>query len=113
VFPWFNGSYLKKIYGEVLILSMELKNSMEEFVERYIDKVMKEVNMCTCQKCRYDVMAIALNNLKPLYTVTRSGALFNKVKSMESQYEAQIISEITKAAKIVMKDTKHDEKEKE
>ncbi len=91
--------------------TMDLKNSMEEFVERYIDGVMKELDMCTCQKCKFDVMAIALNNLPPLYTVTRSGALFNKVKSMESQSEARIISEITKAAKIVMKDAKHYEKE--
>ena len=93
--------------------TMELKNSMEEFGERYMDGVLKELDMCTCQKCRFDVMAIALNNLPPLYTVTRNGALFNKVKSMESQSGAKIISEITKAAKIVMKDAKHYEKKEE
>lgn len=92
---------------------MKLRNYMEENVERYVDGIMEELDMCTCQKCRMDVMAIALNNLPPRYTVTRNGALFNKLRAFESQSEAKIISEITKAAKIVMKDPNHYENEEE
>lgn len=92
---------------------MQLKNCMEDSVERYIDNVINELDMCTCDKCRLDVMAIALNNLPPQYTVTKDGALYNKVKTMESQFRTKIIAEIVKAAKIVMKDAKHYEKEEE
>lgn len=90
---------------------MILKNCMEDAVLLYVDEIMKELDMCTCQKCRYDIMAIALNNLSPQYTVTREGVLFNKLKNTSNQADAKIISEITKAAKIVMKDAKHYEKE--
>lgn len=92
---------------------MELKNCMEDAVERYVDDIMEELDMCTCNKCRYDVMAIALNNLSPQYTVTEEGALYNKVKSMEVQFDTRVIAEVTKAAKVVMKDARHYEKEKE
>lgn len=92
---------------------MQLKNCMEDSVERYIDDIINELDMCTCDKCRLDVMAIALNNLPPQYTVTKDGALYNKVKTMESQFRTKIIAEITKAAKIVMKDAKHYEKEEQ
>jgi len=90
---------------------MELKNCMEDAVERCVDSVMKEFDMCRCQKCRYDVMAIALNNLTPQYTVTEAGVLYNKVKSMEASFDTKIVAEITKAAKIVMKGARHYEKE--
>lgn len=90
---------------------MEFKNCMEDYVNRYVDGIMNELDMCTCDKCRYDVMAIALNNLPPQYTVTREGVLFNKVKAMDNHFRMQIIAEITKAAEIVSKDAKHYEKE--
>lgn len=92
---------------------MLLKNCMEDAVEHYVDGVMEELDMCRCDKCKYDVMAIALNHLPPQYTVTREGVLFNKVKNMGNQADAKIIAEITKAAKIVMKDAKHYAKEEE
>ncbi len=90
---------------------MKLRNCMEEYVGRYVDGVMSEVGMCCCDKCRYDVMAIALNNLPPQYTVTNEGALFNKVKAMDNHFRMHIIAEITKAAEIVNRDAKHYEKE--
>ncbi len=92
---------------------MELKNCMEDAVNRYVDDIIKELDMCTCEKCKLDVMAIALNNLPPQYTVTDDGFLFNKLKTMELQFEIEIIAEITRAAKIVMKDSRHYEKEEE
>jgi len=86
---------------------------MEDSVGFYVDGIMQELDMCCCDKCRDDVMAIALNNLPPQYVVTRKGALFNKVKFMENQFDTQVIAEVTKAAKIVMKDARHYEKEEE
>ncbi|SDY48041.1 competence protein ComFB [Proteiniborus ethanoligenes] len=89
---------------------MELYNYMEEVVYRYVDEVLKKFDneVCKCEKCRLDIIALALNNLPPRYTVTEKGKLFTKVKEMESQYGVDIIREITKAIEVVSKKPRHD-----
>lgn len=44
-------------------------NLMEGFVESRIDEAMKKFNCCQCEKCRKDVLAIALNKLSPFYVI--------------------------------------------
>ena len=44
-------------------------NLMEGFVESRIDEAMKKFNCCTCDKCRRDIMALALNKLQPFYVI--------------------------------------------
>ena len=43
----------------------KITNCMEISVKECLDKLIEESNGCKCEKCRYDMMAIALNNLKP------------------------------------------------
>lgn len=88
---------------------MRLHNYMEDIVCKYLEQVLdKHNNICKCKKCKLDIMAIALNNLTPLYTVTGKGKLFSKVKGMEKQFEADIVKEITKAIIIVSNSPQHD-----
>lgn len=46
-----------------------LVNLMEAFVEKRLDAALKKFKCCTCEKCRRDVLTIALNKLPPLYVV--------------------------------------------
>ena len=88
---------------------MELHNYMEDAVDKLLDKIIdRHENVCKCDKCKLDIKAIALNNLKPCYTVTEKGKLYTKVKEMEPQYEVDIIREITKAIKIVSTEPRHE-----
>ncbi len=45
-------------------------NVMETLVLRQLDAVMNKFNVCSCDRCRCDVAAYALNLLPPRYVVT-------------------------------------------
>ncbi len=87
---------------------MEAKNFMEKEVLRIIDKLLQDnPNMCNCEKCRADMAAIALNNLPPKYIVTEKGELYSKLQEMETQFEVDIIREVSKAIEKVAREPHH------
>lgn len=87
---------------------MELHNTMEDLIFRYVDESMKKYdNICKCERCRLDISALSLNNLPSKYTVSDQGKLFNKVKEMESQFVADIVREVTKSIEIVSLNPRH------
>ncbi|MDF2521196.1 MAG: competence protein ComFB [Clostridia bacterium] len=86
----------------------KLKNYMEDIVNKKIDSLLNIMNICQCEKCRLDIMAIALNDLPPKYVVTDTGALYTKVRELEQQFEVDVETAIVKAALFVNKNPKHD-----
>lgn len=86
---------------------MILKNYMEEVVLNLIDDVIKDVDVCKCEKCKMDIMAISLNNLPTKYVVTEKGELYSKVNLLRLQVEVDVITEIIKAAMMVKQRPKH------
>jgi len=81
---------------------MRLHNHMEDLVLSYVDKLLPQFDsVCNCDKCRLDIAAIALNNLPGMYSVTEIGEVYSKIKEMETQYVADVIKEVTRAAEIV------------
>ena len=83
------------------------KNYMEDIVEIYIDKSVKKMGMCNCEICRKDIMARTLNILPPKYVVTTKGESYTKLNLLSQQFEVDVITEITKAAKIVNDNPRH------
>ena len=88
---------------------MVIKNYMEEIVFDMIDSVLKDLNCCTCESCRLDVSAIALNSLPPKYVVTKKGEFYTKITSLQQQFEVDIIAAIAKATVIVKRHPRYDE----
>ena len=87
---------------------MKLQNLMEETVLLTMDEILGSMkDACKCNVCRYDIAAIALNNLKPKYAVTEEGYLYVKVENTKQQSHSDIITEITKAIEIVSKNPRH------
>lgn len=87
---------------------VELVNLMEDEVLRMIDRILEDLdNVCKCDKCKLDIAAIALNNLKPRYVVSEKGRLYAKVEALSYQNEANLIIEITRAIKIVGENPHH------
>lgn len=90
---------------------MELKNCMEDLVMQRLDNVINaNVKVCKCQKCRYDIAALALNFLPTRYVVTSMGETYSKLKSLDQQFHVDIVSAITQAIIIVLNNPHHDEK---
>ncbi len=86
---------------------MVIYNYIEKMVQKLLPQIMKEANMCQCDVCKIDVIAISLNNIAPKYVVTEKGALYAKLSTLEAQKEADVILQMTKACQIVKAKPRH------
>ncbi|HHZ01828.1 MAG TPA: late competence development ComFB family protein [Tissierellia bacterium] len=85
-------------------------NYMEEVVSRYLQKALRSeeyASICKCEACIDDIMAKALNNLKPFYITTKKGEVYAEYSSLENQHQAEVIAEVTKAIEFVSKKPNH------
>lgn len=85
----------------------KLKNYMEELIAQRTDELLKIMNICKCEKCRLDIMALALNDLPARYVVTEKGELYTKLNELEQQFGVSVDTAIIKAAVSVNKNPKH------
>jgi len=88
----------------------QIKNYMEEIVFNQMKDILNDINMCTCDKCLLDIAAIALNDLPPKYIVTEKGELYSKINTLGQQFEVDVVAAITKAAVLVKRKPRHNEK---
>lgn len=86
---------------------MDIKNYMEICVENLLGVVMKQIDVCNCERCKMDIIAIALNNLPTKYVVTKKGVLYSKLTTLEYQFDIDVITAITKAIDIVKNNPRH------
>ena len=56
----------------------EYKNIMENLVEDEFERAKGSLNCCTCEACRNDIIAYALNQLPPKYVATRKGEVYSR-----------------------------------
>lgn len=83
-------------------------NAMESLVEEAYDKLRDKLDCCTCEQCRNDIIAYALNQLPPKYVVTIQGAMYSKANStMKTQPGADIIAALTAGANLVRTRSRH------
>jgi competence protein ComFB len=87
---------------------LDIKNFLEEGVASYVDEALAEDDdFCKCRRCRLDVMALALNELKPKYVVTPKGYAFARSDELEAQFLADTIIAVRKAMVIVRDKPRH------
>lgn len=88
-------------------MSLEYRNLMEDIVLQNLDTVMTAEGGCTCDACRSDVVAYALNHLSPHYVATRQGRLMVKLQSYELQSRADVVAAISEAAVQIARSPRH------
>lgn len=87
---------------------MELHNYIEKVVKEVLEDILSRKNdICKCEKCRLDIMAIALNNLPPQYYVSDKGEVFSKLMSTYADMRTKVLTEVTKAVMQVEKQPFH------
>lgn len=85
-----------------------IKNYMEDVVDEILPSVIgRYENICKCPKCIEDIKAIALNNLKPIYVATSEGEVYVKINELVPQFNANVVTQLTKAIDIVSKNPRH------
>ena len=89
---------------------MQLKNYMEDLVWQQLDNVLasQPVPVCSCEKCRLDIAALALNFLPPRYVLTDMGETYTRIKALELQFAVDVTTAIIHAAKIVSTQPHHE-----
>lgn len=85
-----------------------LQNLMEEAVKHAIDDYISEHNdICSCEQCRLDAAALALNKLPPRYVVTNKGASYGRADFLELQKYIDILGATAQAIKLVKEHPRH------
>lgn len=86
---------------DVNAAEVNVVNVMEEVVRERLEIFLRDVDCCKCDTCRGDMMAMALNTLKPKYVNSRKGELFSKLNATKIQNTVDIDVAVAKAISVV------------
>jgi len=87
---------------------IEFRNYMEELAMGVMDEILaKQESGCKCQRCRLDIIALALNNLPPKYAVTDIGRAHTKLEATKTQFQIDVVKELTKVIEKVKINPRH------
>ena len=84
-----------------------LTNIIEEMVKQTVNSIIPTMDMCTCEICRLNACAIALNALPAHYVTTTKGSLMARISIERKDYQIQVLVETTKALMMVKKHPLH------
>lgn len=88
---------------------MEVLNVTEQQVWSKLDAVLaNKPKACQCDKCKADIVAHALNNLKPKYVVSRKGEVFARSDYLSNDAQVAIIKAIATAIEVVSPNPRHE-----
>lgn len=83
-----------------------LYNVTEKLVLNKLDATLKKMNCCRCDRCKEDIIAIALNNLKPMYIVATKNDIKQKIHELKDM-GSEVTTEVIKAVLTVRKNPRH------
>lgn len=84
-----------------------LVNIVEDMVRRKVDEMVRDMDMCGCERCRLNACAIALNHLPAHYVTTEKGALLGELEDVGISYQTNVTVEVTKALLVVREHPLH------
>jgi competence protein ComFB len=90
-------------------MDVGIRNYMEDIVTAKLDGVLAQMDMCTCERCRLDIMAYVLNKMPPKYVVTVKGTMYAKLSLLQSQFDVDVLTNLITAAKLVKERPNHDD----
>ena len=82
-------------------------NVIERIVSDKIIYFMRQFDVCTCDRCIADTIALTLNGLKPKYLVTPPAAVSPLISFYTSKYISDITVEATKACMTIKEKPRH------
>jgi len=85
-----------------------LRNFTEEAIKVYLDRWFEEADVCHCDDCRLDIMALMLNSLPQKYVVTDTGALYAQLSEFEPQNRIDYMTAMSQAVQTVSKGPRHE-----
>ena len=88
-------------------------NLMEALVESCFDDLKPMMDCCTCDQCRNDIIAYALNQLRPKYVSSDKWEIYTKMNAfLTNQPTTDIITAIMSGVNVVRGHERHGQNEK-
>ncbi|HEY8393151.1 MAG TPA: late competence development ComFB family protein [Capillibacterium sp.] len=85
-----------------------MKNYMEDVINEVFDDLLaKNSDFCRCERCRKDVLAIALGKIKGSYAVSPEGEIFARVEQVDRQVRADALLAVMEAMRKVAAKPRH------
>ena len=87
-----------------------LINKMENTVKLAVNSILAEdeySNVCKCQRCKLDIIALTLNKLHPRYVVTTMGNAIINANISSDQWRADVTTAVCEAIEIVNNNPRH------
>ncbi|PRX30501.1 competence protein ComFB [Orenia metallireducens] len=88
---------------------MAIGNLMESEIKSMVDEVLeKKVDICKCEQCKNDIIALALNNIKPRYAGSDNGrVVVDSIDLSSTQTKMDIYRVVLKACEEVQSRPHH------
>ncbi len=84
-----------------------LYNIARRLVEENVDKYIKAFEVCTCRRCRNDIIALSLNYIPPKYVVMHPAELVLRSDMYGIRHHGEITAQIMRACKQVKEHPNH------
>ncbi len=82
-------------------------NVMETLVINKLNEIWDTLDCCKCDKCRNDIIACTLNQMKPKYAVTEEGELYVRLCILSAEHEFEVVKAIAISVRTVSEHPKH------
>ena len=86
----------------------QYENMMEPMVEDEFTSMLPGLDCCTCEQCRNDIIAWALNHLPPKYVATRAGGVISKADTLRIQHLTDVRTALVRAVVVVSEHPRHE-----
>jgi competence protein ComFB len=87
---------------------LRLHNYMQDILLEKLPHTMKVLRSCQCERCRLDILAIAMNSLPTAYAVTTEEEdSLERVKKLRRDYEVKVTATLIKAIQQVKNEPRH------
>jgi len=83
-------------------------NVTEIIAEEKVGEVISMMEACSCPRCVYDILALALNSLPTRYVTTDVGKQYIQLNSYKKQFETDVVAALIKACQIVKASPRHE-----
>lgn len=98
----------KKIDSTLVCKKHQVFNVVEILANEKVLDVMTRMDMCTCERCICDVLALALNTLPTKYVTSHAGKQYIQLEAYKKQLETDVAFALMKACMTVKEAPNHD-----
>ena len=101
------SSRREKIDSTLVCRKHEIFNVVETIANENILDDMSRMELCTCEQCICDVLALALNMLPPKYVTSHAGKQYIQLEAYKKQLETDVAFALMKACMTVKQAPNH------